>query len=317
MSRVVHRFPRTRAVHLGLGVLLALVSWLLPATPLSAATISYVQGGYAAPQTPQSTVGVSFAMTQTAGNLNVVAVGWNDSTATVASVVDSSGNLYPRAVGPTIVSGASSQSIYYAKNIAGAAAGANKVTVTFSAAAAFPDIRILEYSGLDRVNPVDVTAAASGRNSTSDSGAVTTTNANDLLFAANMVETQTSGPGTGFTRRLLTSPDGDIAEDRVVTAAGSYRATARLSPAGWWIMQMVAFRAASTSGDTTPPTAPGGLTATPTGSQVGLSWTAATDDVGVTGYRVERCAGTGCTSFAQVATPTGTTYSDPNLAPGS
>ncbi|HZM41677.1 MAG TPA: PQQ-dependent sugar dehydrogenase, partial [Acidimicrobiales bacterium] len=47
--------------------------------------------------------------------------------------------------------------------------------------------------------------------------------------------------------------------------------------------------------DTQPPTAPTGLTATASGpNQVGLSWTAATDNVGVTQYKVERCQGTGC-----------------------
>ena len=45
-------------------------------------------------------------------------------------------------------------------------------------------------------------------------------------------------------------------------------------------------------------------------SQVNLTWTAATDDVGVTGYRVERCSGSGCSNFAQVGTPTGTSFDD-------
>ncbi len=35
------------------------------------------------------------------------------------------------------------------------------------------------------------------------------------------------------------------------------------------------------------------------------------------GYRVERCQGAGCTTFAQIATPTGTTYSDTALAPST
>jgi PKD repeat protein len=66
--------------------------------------------------------------------------------------------------------------------------------------------------------------------------------------------------------------------------------------------------------DTTAPTVPGGLTATAvSSSQINVSWTASTDAVGVTGYRVERCQGAGCTSFVQVATPTGTSYSDPGL----
>ena len=64
--------------------------------------------------------------------------------------------------------------------------------------------------------------------------------------------------------------------------------------------------------DTTPPSAPAGLTATAaSSSQINLAWTAATDDVGVTGYRVERCQGAGCTSFAQVATPAATSLPTP------
>ena len=200
----------------------------LTVTPTST-TISYVQGNYATPQTPQTTVNVTFTAAQTAGDLNVVVVGWNDSTATVSSVTDSKGNAYALAVGPTVISGTLSQSIYYAKNIAAAAAGANTVTVTFSTAAAYPDIRILEYSGADPNNPVDVTAANSGNSATSSSGSATTTNPTDLIFGANIVATTTTGPGSGFTSRLLTSPDGDIAEDQMVTAAGSYSATAPLS----------------------------------------------------------------------------------------
>jgi hypothetical protein len=48
---------------------------------------------------------------------------------------------------------------------------------------------------------------------------------------------------------------------------------------------------ASTSSDTTAPTAPSGLTVNAiSASQIDLSWTASTDAVGVTGYNVERCA---------------------------
>jgi hypothetical protein len=48
-------------------------------------------------------------------------------------------------------------------------------------------------------------------------------------------------------------------------------------------------------------------------SQINLTWTASTDNVGVTGYRVERCQGTGCASFVQVGTPTTASYSDTGL----
>ena len=54
--------------------------------------------------------------------------------------------------------------------------------------------------------------------------------------------------------------------------------------------------------DTQAPAAPTSLTATAASSgQINLAWMASTDNVGaVTGYRVERCQGSSCSSFAQV-----------------
>ena len=37
-----------------------------------------------------------------------------------------------------------------------------------------------------------------------------------------------STAGTGFTTRIITNPDADIAQDRTVTTAGAYTATASL-----------------------------------------------------------------------------------------
>ena len=275
-------------------------------------TITYVQGNAAVPQTAQTSVTIAFKNAQAAGDLNVVAVGWNDSTATVSTITDTSGNSYTRAVGPTVQSGAASQSIYYAKNILATAAGANVITVIFlTRPRKTPTFAILEYKGADPNNPVDVSAAGSGNSTLSSSGSVTTTNATDLLFGANLVQTETAGPGSGFTSRILTSPDDDIAEDEMVTSIGSYSATAPLS-SGQWIMQMVAFR--TPSGATTPPTAPGNLTATgASASQINLSWTASTSKGVVANYIVQRCQGSGCTNFAQIATPAGISYNDTGL----
>jgi hypothetical protein len=64
-------------------------------------------------------------------------------------------------------------------------------------------------------------------------------------------------------------------------------------------------------GDTEAPGAPGGLTASAQGSSsVGLSWTVATDNVGVVSYRVYR-GGT------QVGTTSGLTFTDTGLSPGT
>ena len=200
--------------------------------------IGFAQVASANPQTPTATVSVSYPAAQTAGDLNVVAVGWNDTTSTISSVKDSVGNSYSVAIGPTTGTGMR-QSIYYAANIAG---GTNTVTVTFSQAAAFPDVRILEYRG---VTALDVTAGASGTSTSASSGAATTTSANELIFGADYVSTLTKAAGSGFTSRIITSPDGDIAEDKVVTTAGSNSATATLSASGPWVMQMATFAAVS------------------------------------------------------------------------
>ena len=194
-------YPQSKSLILALLAIVFLAGCLLPSASLAAATITFVQSNNAVPQTPQTSVPIIFTAAQAAGDLNVVAVGWNDSTATVSTVTDKSGNTYTLAVGPTIQNGVATQSIYYAKNIAAAAAGANMITVTFSTAAVFPDIRILEYKGADPNNPVDVTAASSGSSTTSSSGAATITNATDLIFGANLVQTTTTGPGAGFTEK--------------------------------------------------------------------------------------------------------------------
>ncbi|GAA3042212.1 alpha-amylase family glycosyl hydrolase [Streptosporangium longisporum] len=63
--------------------------------------------------------------------------------------------------------------------------------------------------------------------------------------------------------------------------------------------------------DTVAPTAPTGLTASANGTVIALAWNAATDDVGVTGYRITRTGGTGGPKVIDV---TATAHSDTGLA---
>jgi len=208
--------------------------------------IGFVQVASATPQSPTQTVPVTYSGTQLGGDLNVVVVGWNDATSSVQSVTDTAGNTYLPAVGPTTGT-ALRQSIYYAKNIK--ASSSNKVTVQFNQAAAYPDVRILEYYGLDPNNPLDVTAAATGKGSAASSGAATTTSNNELIFGANMVATSNISGGPNFQVRIITPHDGDLAEDEVVSSTGSYNASATLSGTGAWVMQMVTFKAAGSGGN--------------------------------------------------------------------
>jgi len=168
-------------------------------------------------------------------------VGWNDSTSAMSSITDTKGNTYLRAVGPTVGTKLT-QSIYYAKNIA---AGINTVSVTFNTAVLYPDVRVLEYTGADKTNPLDATAAAAGTSLTTNSGPASTTSLNELIFGAG---TTFNGyyPGSGFTQRVLTN-FGDIVEDATVASMGTYSVTAPLHLSAPWVTQMATFRGQSAS----------------------------------------------------------------------
>src|SRR5712692_2418408 len=259
-------------------------------TYTSSVAIAFAQVAAATPVSAAQ-VTVTYPGPQTIGDLNVVVVGWNDTTSTVQSVTDSAGNPYSLAIGPTSGTGLR-QSIYYAANIKG---GSNTVNVIFSQTALYPDVRILEYQG---VSAVDVTAGASGNSGTANSGSATTTMANELIFGAATVATGVTGAGSGFTTRIITSQDGDNAEDEVVTTKGSYSATAPLSPSGAWVMQMVAFAASSAPAPTVTTVSPssgpaaGGTAVTITGTNfvtgatVTLGGTAATNVVVVSATQI-------------------------------
>ena len=161
---------------------------------------AFVQVNSATPQTNQTQVSAAYQSAQAAGDTNIIVIGWNNATSNITSVVDSAGNVYQLAA-PVVRGTGISQAIYYAKNIKSSAAGANTVTVTFNASTPAVDLRITEYSGLDRVNPLDVSKSASGTSATANSGSVTTTAANELIFAAGT----TTGGFYGGRHRLYQS----------------------------------------------------------------------------------------------------------------
>jgi outer membrane protein assembly factor BamB len=210
-------------------------------TTSTPATGQFVQVNSATPQSNQSTVTVPYTKAQGAGDLNAIAIGFDDSTSTITSVTDSAGNTYQLAAPLTRGTGMS-QAIYYAKNIKSAAAGANTVTVQFAGAVPFADVRVAEYSGLDTSNPLDTTASASGSGTTVSSGNLTTTAATEVIFGAGYTSSLFDTGTNGFTSRIITPTDGDIAGDEFVSTAGTYAATAHLGSTGTWVMQAAAFR---------------------------------------------------------------------------
>ena len=201
---------------------------------------AFVQVAASTPQQKQTTVATAFPQAQSVGDLNVVVIGLDNATSNIVSVTDSAGNLY-QAAAPIKRSATNSQAIYYAKNIQPSAF--NTVTVTLSASTPFVDVRVAEYSGLDLTNPLDVTASGSGKSTAPNSGAAATTKPVELLVGGGTTTGAFTAAGSGFTKRIITTADGDILEDRVVSATGSYSATGTTNNANW-VMQLATFRGA-------------------------------------------------------------------------
>ncbi len=238
-SRGKTRFLRTTYyVVLGIALVLATATLSMVSPPRAyAASAAFVQGRNAQ-VTKGTTASLAFSKANTAGDLIVVYVVL-DNTGTV-TVSDSNGNNYTAATAQQSFGGSWSAQVFYASGILG---GTNTVKVTFSKAiTSFGLVYLHEYSGLATATPVDVSASAAGTSTAMSTGVATTTQANDLLFAAGASANTVTAGTTGFTTRL--NGFGNLTEDRVVTTTGSYVATGSQNGSSW-VMQLVAFRLAS------------------------------------------------------------------------
>ncbi len=276
------------------------------AVPASAA-ITYVKKVEAVVVASSNAVSSgNFASAVATGNLIVVRIWFNDPARSVLSVTDSKGNTYARVAGPTTgPSGMTGwrQELWYGKNVTGGTGFS--VTATFDASfSTEKSISAYEYAGADPVAPLDAAAATTTTSANASSGSVVTGTAAELIVGAALFG-NCGNAGSGYS--LRSSLNCNAVEDKAVTTAGSYAATFSNS-AQAAIVQLATFKAAGQAADTTPPTTPAALSATAaSSSQINLSWTASTDNVGVASYRVYR-------NSAQIATATGTTYSDSGLA---
>ena len=117
----------------------------------------------------------------------------------------------------------------------------------------------------------------------------------------------------------VATPTATSYKDTTVSAGTAYSYRVRATDSAGNLGSYTPTASATTPApDTQPPTGPASLAATAvSGGEIDLSWPAATDNVGVSGYQVERCTGAGCSSFVQVATPTATSYKDTTVSAGT
>lgn len=196
--------------------------------------IMYQQGSGAT--TSSKTTTIAFPNAQLYRSLNVVFVCWINND-TLQSVADATGNTYMAASGPSQRNGMNF-AVYYACGVAGTAS--NSVTVTFQNAPTQTNIRIAEYSGLAMTNCHDTGAVASGNAPAQSSGAVTPNAGAELLVAGNCTYGKTTLADPTYTSRGIDT-FGNLVEDRIVSLAAPYAATATQDSQNDWIISLVTF----------------------------------------------------------------------------
>jgi hypothetical protein len=100
--------------------------------------------------------------------------------------------------------------------------------------------------------------------------------------------------------------------------SGTYYYLVRARDAGGNVSLSSNQASATVVADSTPPDTTPGLVVSFVGpGKISLAWAAAIDDIGVTDYRIEGCVGSGCSSFVQLGTSSGTTFDNPGLTAGT
>lgn len=140
----------------------------------------------------------------------------------------------------------------------------------------------------------------------------------DYVYSGPWLEKVKDSAGSGTTTYVTYSNFNALGEPRTTTHGNGVVTTRTFDPLMFRLETVNTVNPNTPSPDIAAPTTPTKVTATVISStQITLSWTASLDNVGVTGYRVERCQGAGCTTFMEIGAPSGTTFGDTGLTAGN
>ncbi len=187
-------------------------------------------------------------------------------------------------------------------------------------------VQVVAYRGVDTTDPVVASAGGPANSASIDSPSVDAVDGAQVVTVAGIGRITTLSPTPPLTERVEVSTDSSAGYALTADVGDT---TARISPAGPYtteaagsaggVGQSLSLRpqtgGGGTGGGTGPdsasPTVPGGVTGTPTSpTTVDLTWQPATDDTGVTEYRVFR-------DGTQVGTSATTSFTDTGLTAGT
>ena len=294
------------------GVCAALVALGVGAAPSASAAsgIAYVQGSAFGTGTKVTSTTVTLAQPVGAGDL---LVGWFSQykVAGNVGVSDNVNGAWTRSPAALPFGSSGDNAMYYRP---GSAASASGLTITVTApSAAYLQGTVAEYSGVATSSPLDSVAVGSGVSVNVQTAQTVAVSAGDLVYSALVTgssaggDTPGSSGGVPYTARAAISSGSAYEQDITSAAAGPQVGAATLAKSADWYAVVAAFRPATTV-TPVPPSAPSGVSLVGvSSSQVQLSWTAATDNVPVTGYTVYR-------DGVQVGTATATGFTDGTVA---
>jgi hypothetical protein len=278
---------------------------------VTASPIQLIQHTATGNESSVPNISLAFPSNVTAGDFLIV-TGTAARPRESITISDTAGNTFvPAMSGVTDPAQDVTAYVWYVPNAVG---GPDAVTLNPVGGPDAMEIHVSEWSGINTNSPVDQTSYATGTGTQITSGAKSTTQNGELIFGYTFPN-QNSSAGTGFTG--LSYINGDLDEYQIQQFAGTAAAT-WTQASDTWLGMMATFKPANP--DSQPPTAPTNLTAVPTSTvAVSLSWTASTDNVGVTLYNIYRATTTGFipTSGNLIGQTTSTTFVDPDLPAGT
>ncbi|MGA3362756.1 MAG: hypothetical protein ABSD82_12090 [Solirubrobacteraceae bacterium] len=248
--------PRRRRLRLGFAALGAALALLSLGAAAAQAAIAKVQAGTYLSQAASTSITPTLSSASTAGNLlvGVVATGANTTVTAPAGWVKAAG-IYTSGVGST--------QIWYDPNNAGAITSV-KFTLSASDTAV---AQLSEWSGVDKVSPLDGSGTATKTTSaTTEAVSATAADGNELAITSFRASTGSSGntftPGSGWTNLMAAHSVSNTADYEIGPAAGTVSETETAATTATWSAAIATFfggcGGSSLSLATPPATAPFG-----------------------------------------------------------
>ena len=229
---------------LGVGLLMLVLIFSIAPTPRAAAVAQMIQTKSATTDGGTS-VSATFTAVAKTNHLLIAVCASRNNGLTTTNITGPSGFTSAKSE----ANATSSEAIFYKVSVGTEQA----ISCTLSTSVRC-GIHIYEYSGMATTSPLDAvnTTTSTGTSISPASGSVTTTNANDLLFATIVTNANTSisAWNSSFTLRnnfvngsTTTSRATYSGADRAVSATGTYSSVATAGASGAWRGQIAAFKA--------------------------------------------------------------------------